>query len=459
MKRSVKIIDCEHFLSRWGSALTYTLAIVLSLSLSACTTTTKNLNLEEHVVMVNGTGDLTDPRANIGDPSSGRHVLFIPYDKLDHQDYYFHRLFSAVKNAPLSPKPGSRKRILLFTHGGMNTAQASIERVKHLLKYRQEILKDGTYPIFINWDSSLTSSYLDHLFNLRQGRLAEDWCCGAWKELGGWRHTGAEIAGHIARVVTTPAYFMFDVVRGTIRLPVDVYGVYAEMISTHWRKDRVDGTRENGPWASMENCKDLYRDARVGMTPRADRMLCEFSKKHEHPDAYPIAQGIDKKSKMETAGQISRTVLTFPFHVASGLVIDAAGTGSWSAMHRRTTVMFNRDEDLWSQYPRLDSSGGIALFMTKFREFLKNNGGKDEWEVVLVGHSMGTIVVNEWYDSLAIPWTIPRTTTILSVSPCLTRLFIWRPPALCEIISTLFLIIWKSMGTRMMDRKDLRCTI
>jgi hypothetical protein len=260
VKKVGTIRNGKHFLSSWWGASTYILAVMLSsLNLSACTITTKNLNLEEHVVMVNGAGELTDPRANTGNPNSGQHILFIPYDKLEHQNYYFDRLFSAIKNAPLSPKPGSRKRILLFIHGGMNTAQASIERVKHVLKYRQEILKDGIYPIFINWDSSLTSSYLDRLVSLRQGRLAEDWCCGAWKELGGWRHTGAEIVGHIARVVTTPAYFMLDVVRGTIRLPVDIYGVYAEMISTHWRKDRVDGTRENDPWANMD-CSDLYRD-------------------------------------------------------------------------------------------------------------------------------------------------------------------------------------------------------
>ena len=33
--------------------------------------------------------------------------------------------------------------------------------------------------------------------------------------------------------------------------------------------------------------------------------------------------------------------------------------------------------------------------MTKLRRWLEEHGGKEEWEVVLIGHSMGTIVVNE----------------------------------------------------------------
>ena len=363
------------------------LALVLALSVSACAITKEGVRIEDHVVMVDGTGDLIDPQANLGDPDSRRHVWFKPYFALQNHKEYFHRLFASLKeNTPVPSGPNQKRRILLFVHGGMNTARASIERA---LDTSEDILRDGAYPIFINWDSSLTSSYLDHLTNLRQGRVAEDWCCSAWKEEGGWRQTGAKAAGMIARVVTTPTYLMMDVVRGTIRLPVDLYGIYADMISTKWRGDRRRKATPPYSWPNTACTDDRY----VGITPRADRLLCEASTRAG--DSYPIVQGFDKRSTLEVVQQVGRAILTFPVHVASGLVIDAAGTGSWSAMHRRTTAMFNRDEDLWSRDPHQTSTGGIALFMTELREFLQHNGGKEQWEVVLVGHSMGTIVANE----------------------------------------------------------------
>jgi pimeloyl-ACP methyl ester carboxylesterase len=364
------------------------LAIVQVLNLSGCAIKKDNFKIEEHVVMVNGAGDLIDPHANVGDPDSNQHILFKPYPTLQTPEKYFGDLFSAIeKNTP--PGPGGKKRILLYVHGGMNTARSSIERAT---KYSQEILAGGTYPIFINWDSSLTSSYLDHLLSLRQGRVAEDWCCGAWKELGGWRHTGAQMAGFAAKVVTTPPYLALDLVRGAIRLPVDIYGVYAEMVSTHWRRTRTQEAEQPYAWPNMD-CTTVYEDRKVGITPRADQLLCESSK--HTPDSYPIVQGFDERSGFEVAKQVGLTMLTFPVHIASGLVIDAAGTGSWSAMHRRTTAMFSRDDDLWARGPHQKSTGGITLFMTEFREWLKRHGGKERWDVVLVGHSMGTIIVNE----------------------------------------------------------------
>lgn len=356
------------------------------LSLSACTTIKKEgFRIEDHVVMVDGMGGLVDPRANIGNPNSGQHIPFKPYRSLQDHKPYFTQLLDAVShNTPLA-EPGKRRRILLFVHGGMNTARSSVQRV---VDYSQMILGDKTYPIFINWDSSLTSSYLDHLTNLRQGKLAEDWCCGAWKELGRGKRFEAIAAGTIARVLTTPVYLTSDVLRGTIRLPVDIYGIYAEMLSTYWRNKRTKEAEKPHSWPNMV-CED--RD--VGITPRADRLLCESSK--QRPDSYPVVQGFDERSWLEVTRQVGFAVLTFPVHMASGLVIDATGTGSWSAMYRRTTAMFNRDEDLWSFDPHQQSTGGIALFMAELRDWLKRNGGKENWEVVLVGHSMGTIVVNE----------------------------------------------------------------
>lgn len=101
-------------------------------------------------------GELVDPRANIGDQDSGQHLLFKSYPTLQDQEAYFRQLLLAVNNkTPCPSDPKKRRTILLFIHGGMNTAKSSVERV---VTHSEEILKDGIYPIFINWASSLTSS-------------------------------------------------------------------------------------------------------------------------------------------------------------------------------------------------------------------------------------------------------------------------------------------------------------
>jgi hypothetical protein len=114
-----------------GASLLHGLTIFLFLILSACTAIKKDgFNLTDHVVMVDGMGELVDPRANIGDPDSGQHLLFKPYPRLQDQEAYFKQLLSAVNDKTPHPSdPKKRRTILLFIHGGMNTAKSSVERV------------------------------------------------------------------------------------------------------------------------------------------------------------------------------------------------------------------------------------------------------------------------------------------------------------------------------------------
>ena len=52
----------------------------------------------------------------------------------------------------------------------MNPQFSTVERAARLYP---EIVNAGYFPIFINWQSSLWSSYFDYLFNVRQGRPLE----------------------------------------------------------------------------------------------------------------------------------------------------------------------------------------------------------------------------------------------------------------------------------------------
>lgn len=104
---------------------------LLTLTLSACATIKKDSSkLTDHVVMVDGMGELVDPRANIGDPDSGQHLLFKSYPTLQDQEAYFQQLLSAVEDKTPHPSdPKKRRTILLFIHGGMSTARSAVARV------------------------------------------------------------------------------------------------------------------------------------------------------------------------------------------------------------------------------------------------------------------------------------------------------------------------------------------
>ena len=60
-----------------------------------------------------------------------------------------------------------RGRSLIFVHGGLNTYNQSLSRVNEMTP---QILAAHFYPLFVNWDSGLVSSYWEHLFLVRQGR-------------------------------------------------------------------------------------------------------------------------------------------------------------------------------------------------------------------------------------------------------------------------------------------------
>ena len=93
--------------------------------------------------------------------------------------------------------PDGTRQILIFVHGGLNTYNQSLTRVNDLTP---KIANAHYYPLFVNWDSGLVSSYWEHLFLVRQGQVEPVW-----------------------GPVTFPLYFVADVGRALTRAPVVWY--------------------------------------------------------------------------------------------------------------------------------------------------------------------------------------------------------------------------------------------
>jgi pimeloyl-ACP methyl ester carboxylesterase len=64
-----------------------------------------------------------------------------------------------------------KKKVIIFIHGGLNGLEDGRDRVDRIVRAGDgegTVLKDY-YPIFINWEASFFSSYVDHVARVRQG--------------------------------------------------------------------------------------------------------------------------------------------------------------------------------------------------------------------------------------------------------------------------------------------------
>ena len=110
--------------------------------------------------------------------SNGKSQSCVNTDRFDDENNiklnkHFTEIFSAISTARNKNFCNSAceqveiNKILIFIHGGLNSLKSSQERSKIISK----IMKDGYYPIFINWDADLPDSFREDLFFIRQGKV------------------------------------------------------------------------------------------------------------------------------------------------------------------------------------------------------------------------------------------------------------------------------------------------
>ena len=276
--------------------------------------------------------------------------------------------------------PYNKRRILLFVHGGLNTQKGTLERSARL--FTAILCEGGYYPIFVNWDSSLDSSYIEHLLNVRQGE----------------HHDLFSLRG----LPLAPAFLITDVARGLSRAPLS----WAQLFT-------------NAYYGS------IFYDASDAREAANDLVL----QRRESP-----GESITISSPQEPPGYTWNTfysgltyIVTLPFKLLSAPFLDALGTSSWGNMRRRTHLLFNRDEQFkpdsnvsreakrrvqeavrkrgiipapyeGATHARSDSG------LTRFYRLLEKEVELSDtlqgpliatYEFTLVGHSAGTIVLNE----------------------------------------------------------------
>lgn len=306
-----------------------------------------------HIVMFSGSGNLVDPTGNTACTSraglcKGKHSSLKNYVQLSSRDAARYRadlLADAAKNAPIVD---GKRQLLLYVHGGLNTQVGTVKHAAGLYQYiaEEKDEKAKVYPIFVNWQSSWTTTYWDHIAHLRQGQF--------WPKAG---------------YATLPLWVAGDLTRAIGHAPID----YFYEIKT-----------QNDARKTSTQSKAIQAQAAVLASDTGLRLRV----------------GEDVRGKREKfVGFLAQAAFSPPKLITAPL-IDGLGTGAWNAMDHRTLAVFQTDREFESAgFPDPARQGGLAIFLRELADMINKNGGAAKWSVTLVGHSMGALIVNRMLDS------------------------------------------------------------
>ena len=365
----------------------------------------------QHIVAVDCAGLLLHPGLD-------------PYTDVQQWGEYFRVLTNSIASTPLGTN------IFIFVHGGLNSRVDSFERATNLWR-KLQANKPGYYPIFINWDSGLMSSYWEHLHRVRQGQVVG-----------------------LSGAFSAPLYLLADLGRGVTRAPVVFY---------HNSRSDMMGLTDSSFLIASAVPRAMFRQASSLMSSRAtaktapvsvfpdkiEKTVESYLNRWVAPDAVnaqalylqlrrryetdqagniAVSQGDLQRSRWESVSRAALYVVTLPIKVAGqSLLLDSFGTSAWNNMLRRTRTMFRRPQEFnvekgWTDLARLRQrlesppTGAVAEFMRHLSALAAQTN--HHYQITLVGHSMGTIVLNELVRNYP---NLPYTNIVYLAAACTMR--------------------------------------
>ncbi len=347
-------------------------AAALALGIGACGCHTHRLPVEvdRHVLIFNEDGRACDAHKNFDRMPEAQYVSQMD-NMLAEMDHY-HAAHPAVE------EHRNVKRVLIFIHGGLTEQDAALERDALQYKYIQQA---GYYPIFVNWDSDLMSAYGEHLLWIRQGR----------KETDPLRRFG--------QVLTSPLYLLADIGRAATRAP----SVWVHLGST-------DADAAGNRWGSvhqrqphwLENDQSLYA-AKYYSTLHA-RYASTLPTTPTDRGQIHLSMGPEQSTSNFWRFDSFKYIVTMPAKLVTTPLIDSLGKSAWEVLCRRTVNLFEDPLDTralgantkqMSQLLDYGPPGDLQWFLNKLQNHIDRDPDGDQYEITVIGHSMGTLVINE----------------------------------------------------------------
>jgi hypothetical protein len=430
----------------------------------------------QNILMFNGDGRPIDPQGNLrravstsqpqtpspkteATAGSAMHVDVLSYPEIPNttfKDDYLNRLFECMQEffqaaptrsdllreacrqrpklqGPDTPPDLSRgpKKVMIFIHGGMNTQRDTIERAT---EYYNKIAKAGYYPLFVNWRASFAASYLEQLWYIRQGEKRP-------------------VIGPATLLPT----FGVDIARGIARAPLV------------WTAQRTNDLKTTPVASSLQSktpdhiareliCRYEYQDEQAcleqfrfrktpvclpwNIAPDAGaRNFTKLPKPNEQTIA--ISVGDDRRDCPDISATFLMYMATLPTRLMAEPVVDALGTGAWDNMLRQTRLLFNLDDEFTQHASKIAQqetdtgntmgmaniprSGGLSIFLQRLSDTIKEDmrrGDTRPWEITLIGHSMGTIIINQILrEAMELQLTLPIANIVYMAAATSVREF------------------------------------
>jgi pimeloyl-ACP methyl ester carboxylesterase len=330
-----------------------------------------------HVIMINQRGQHIDPAAKWDLPNRGTNWLYPA--NLDA----IHDGIAGFYRASQGENKTNPVRVVVFVHGGLNSYNASKKRLEYLLSDENHMLADGYYPLLVVWNSGFVSSYIEHLLDIRQGEV--------WP-IGG--------------KITAPLMLAVDLGRGLVRLPLTLGGRWVNDLRT---TDLPNAKRsKTAAWESLEaHLTNWQQSANLTLI------------------SPPVPEG-KTRSVGERAFRGGAYIVTQPTKIAVLPFADGLAGEAWNNMIRRTRTMFQPPDqydfptrfrkafnagetndlpaqvDEWMRHGRARTNhsspnpdGTMYSFTRRLTQWSTNEFPGLEWH--FIGHSMGTIVLNELF--------------------------------------------------------------
>jgi pimeloyl-ACP methyl ester carboxylesterase len=267
-----------------------------------------------------------------------------------------------------------RHRIVVFIHGGL----VPLVSANQAAAREQPIIwnDDKTaYPIFVNWEAGFPSSYGRHLFYERNG-ISYRGTPAAW-----------------SAVVVTPLVFLSDIGKGIANHGMNTVLNFGKVLENN------DGLYDRRPRSFVTKNKFFETLRRFSSNPGATQAeddyfhdgLCHPADRNAPINLY-LGHDI---TRPDYAGSALGSA-TIPMQIVTEPILDGFGTPAWKNMVRRTRSMFFPAGNFITVSGQSDQTklnyGAAYQFFAQLDEFPKTH---PKYYLDLIGHSMGTIVINE----------------------------------------------------------------
>jgi hypothetical protein len=347
--------------------------------------------LRQHVITVDGQGRPHDPAS-----ADGREYTMAEYRS------QIAGIFVAMND--FHQAHGNNK-VLIFVHGGMNAPQDSLQSADAEMDH---VIAAGYFPIYLDWNSDLMSSYGEHITSITQGQTDNSF----------------------GRHLLTPFYLIADMLRAVVRTPI----VWVNQAAGDINSAAGDVAALPHPPTDAKSQRWAQGSHGQAVAQTYNQLLDEQRTEEQHG----IRRGQRQQLRIyigpdldvnpwHMAGLGAVYVITIPTKFLSQPFIDWLGTPAWQDMSRRTLIAFDGDLGGNPSNPNLDpqlvgqremrgqhavdfsSTGALEVFREELHEVVENRHATTKpathpttqpdsstYDITLIGHSMGTMVLNEW---------------------------------------------------------------